>query len=193
MRYGKGLLEEIRQRTDLGALVVRRVKLVRKGREMWGCCPFHQEKSGSFKVSNERQAYKCFGCGKGGDAFKWLIETEGLSFPESVEKLAAEAGVELPKWSPEDEERQQQKKTLYDVIELAAKFYEAQLFENIGREARDYLKGRGLDGAAAKQFRLGYAPSGNGALIKHLTEHNITQDDIIAAGLARAAADGRPM
>jgi DNA primase len=101
--------------------------------------------------------------------------------------------VELPKWSPEDEERQQKRKSLYDVVELAAKFYEAQLFDADGREARDYLKGRGLDGAAAKQFRLGYAPGGNGALIKHLTEHNITQDDIIAAGLARPAEDGRPM
>jgi DNA primase len=193
MRYGEGLLAEIRQRTDLVALVGRRVKLVRKGREMWGCCPFHQEKSGSFKVSNERQAYKCFGCGKGGDAFKWLIETDGLSFPESVEKLAGEAGIELPKWSPEDEAREQQRKSLYDIVELAAKFYETQLFDTGGREARDYLKGRGLDGAAAKQFRLGYSPGGNGALIKHLTEHNVTQDDIIASGLARPAEDGRPM
>jgi len=193
MRYGEGLLEEIRGRTDLVALVGRRVKLVRKGRTMWGCCPFHQEKSPSFKVENERRLYKCFGCGKGGDAFKWLIETEGLSFPEAVEKLAAEAGVELPKWSPEDEERQQKRKSLYDVVELAAKFYEAQLFEAGGREARDYLKGRGLDAAAAKQFRLGYAPSGHGALIQHLTGHNITQDDIIAAGLAKPAEDGRPM
>ncbi len=192
MRYGEGLLEEIRRRTDLAQLVGRRVKLVRKGREMWGCCPFHQEKSASFKVSNERRAYKCFGCGKGGDAYRWLVETEGLSFPEAVEKLAGEAGVELPKWSAEDEAREQQRKSLYDIVELAAKFYETQLFEPQGREARDYLKGRGLDGAAAKQFRLGYAPSGNG-LIAHLTSHNITQDDIIAAGLARPAEDGRPM
>jgi DNA primase len=193
MRYGEGLLEEIRGRTDLVQLVGRRVKLVRKGRVMWGCCPFHQEKSPSFKVSNERRSYKCFGCGKGGDAFKWLIETEGLTFPESVEKLAGEAGVELPKWSPEDEERQQKRKSLYDVVELAAKFYEAQLFEAGGREARDYLKGRGLDGAAAKQFRLGYAPSTSNALIQHLTTHNITQDDIIAAGLAKPAEEGRAM
>jgi DNA primase len=193
MRYGDGLLDEIRNRTDLVALVGRRVKLVRKGREMWGCCPFHNEKSPSFKVSNERRSYKCFGCGKGGDCFKWLIETEGLSFPEGVEKLAAEAGVELPKWSPEDEAREQKKKSLYDVVELAAKFYEAQLFEAGGKVARDYLKTRGLDGAAARQFRLGYAPSGNNALIAHLTSHNVTQDDIIAAGLARPAEDGRPM
>ena len=107
-----------------------------------------------------------------------------------MEKLAGEAGVELPKWSPDDEAREQKRKSLYDIVELAAKFYEAQLFEAAGREARDYLKGRGLDGAAAKQFRLGYAPSGGQRLIAHLTAQNITQDDIIAAGLARPAEDG---
>ena len=107
MRYGQGLLDEILRRTDIVQLVGRRVKLVRKGRVMWGCCPFHKEKSPSFKVENERRTYKCFGCGKGGDAFKWLMETEGLSFPESVERLAAEAGVELPKWTQEDEDREQ--------------------------------------------------------------------------------------
>jgi len=193
MRYGEGLLEEIRRRTDLVQLVGRRVKLIRKGRVMWGCCPFHGEKSPSFKVENERRTYKCFGCGKGGNCFTWLTETEGLSFPEAVEKLAAEAGVELPKWSPEDEAREQKRKSLYDIVELAAKFYEAQLFDAGGREAREYLKGRGLDGAAARQFRLGYAPSGGNTLIAHLTAQNITQDDIIAAGLARPAEDGRPM
>ena len=193
MRYGEGLLEEIRRRTDLVQLVGRRVKLIRKGRVMWGCCPFHAEKSPSFKVENERKLYKCFGCGKGGDAFKWLIETDGLSFPEAVEKLAAEVGVELPKWSPDDEAREQKRKSLYDIVELAAKFYEEQLLAPGGREAREYLKGRGLDGAAAKQFRLGYSPGGHGALIAHLTGHNVTQDDIIAAGLAKPAEDGRAM
>src|ERR1700754_977151 len=158
MRYGEGLLEEIRRRTDLVQLVGRRVKLVRKGRVMWGCCPFHGEKSPSFKVENERRAYKCFGCGVGGDAFRWLMEMEGLSFPESVEKLAGEAGVELPKWSPEDQEREETRKSLYDVIELACLFYQEQLFAKNGQEARTYLKSRGLDETAAKKFRLGYAP-----------------------------------
>src|SRR5581483_1658085 len=89
-------------------------------------------------------------------------------------------------------------KSLYDIVELAAKFYEAQLFENAGRPARDYLKSRGFDGAVAKQFRLGYAPSSGQALIAHLKSHNVTQDDMIAAGLARPAEDSsdgraRPM
>jgi DNA primase len=193
MRYGEGLLEEIRRRTDLVQLVGRRVKLVRKGRVMWGCCPFHQEKSPSFKVENERRLYKCFGCGKGGDAFRWLVETEGLSFPEAVEKLAAEAGIELPKWSAQDEAREQKRKSLYDVVELAAQFFEAQLLEPSGRQARDYLKNRGLDGAAARQFRLGYAPTASNGLIQHLTSHNIAQDDILAAGLARPSEDDRPL
>jgi DNA primase len=193
MRYGDGLLEEIRRRTDLVQLVGRRVKLVRKGRVMWGCCPFHAEKSPSFKVENERRTYKCFGCGAGGDAFKWLIETEGLSFPEAVEKLAGEAGVELPAWSPDDEAREQKKKSLYEIVELACTFYESQLREDAGRPARDYLKGRGLDGAAARQFRLGYAPNNGQALIEFLKSKNVIQDDMLAAGLVRPAEEGRPM
>jgi DNA primase len=163
------------------------------GQVMWGCCPFHSEKSPSFKVENVRRTYKCFGCGAGGDAFKWLMETEGLSFPESVQKLAGEAGVELPQWSPDDEAREQKRKSLYDIVELAAGYYENQLRENGGREARDYLKRRGLDGAAAKQFRLGYAPGSGQALIEFLKSKNVTQDDMITAGLARPADNERPM
>ncbi|MEO7054945.1 MAG: DNA primase [Rhizomicrobium sp.] len=193
MRYGEGLLEEIRRRTDLVQLVGRRVKLIRKGRVMWGCCPFHGEKSPSFKVENERHAYKCFGCGAGGDAFKWLVETEGLSFPEAVEKLAGEAGVELPKWSPDDEAREQKRKSLYEIVELAAQFYEAQLRENGGHDARAYLKRRGLDGQAATQFRIGYAPASGQALIEFLKNKNVTQDDMLAAGLTRPAENNRPM
>src|SRR3569832_1919685 len=193
MRYGDGLLEEIRRRTDLVQLVGRRVKLIRKGRVMWGCCPFHGEKSPSFKVENERHAYNCFGCGAGGDAFKWLVETEGLSFPEAVEKLAAEAGVELPKWSPVVVVWVLFCKSLYEIVELAAQFYEAQLREAGGAEARAYLKRRGLDGTAAKQFRLGYAPSSGQSLIEFLKAKNVTQDDMLAAGLARAAEAARPM
>jgi len=190
MRYGPNLLDEILRRTDIVQLVGRKVKLTRRGQAMWGCCPFHKEKSPSFKVENARRTYKCFGCGKGGDAFKWLMETEGLSFPEAVQKLAGEAGVELPQWTAEDEAREEKKKSLYDVIEAACAFYEAQLREQVGRPARDYLKSRGLDEAAAKRFRLGYAPS-NSQLIEHLKTKNITTDDMIAAGLARPGDENR--
>jgi DNA primase len=191
MRYAPHLLEEVLRRTDVVQLVGKRVKLTRRGQQFWGCCPFHKEKSPSFKVENARRTYKCFGCGKGGDAFKWLMETEGLSFPESVERLAAEAGVELPRWSAEDEAREEKKKSLYDVIEAACAFFEQQLREPGGRTAREYLQTRGLSGDTAKQFRLGYAPSGNNALIEHLKTKNVTMDDIIAAGLARPSDENR--
>ncbi|MBV9569921.1 MAG: DNA primase [Alphaproteobacteria bacterium] len=184
MRFSPNLLDEILRRTDLVQLVGRRVKLIRKGRVMWGCCPFHKEKSPSFKVENERRTYHCFGCGAGGDAFKWLSETEGLTFPEAVERLAGEAGVELPKWTPEDEAREERKKSLYEIIEAACAFFEEQLRGRSGEDGRNYLKSRGLDDAAAKQFRLGYAPS-HDALKEHLTKKNIALDDMVAAGLVR--------
>src|SRR5260221_1253826 len=191
MRFSPNLLEEILRRTDIVQLVGRRVKLTRKGQAFWGCCPFHREKSPSFKVENARRTYKCFGCGKGGDAFKWLSETEGLSFPEAVERLASEAGVELPKWSPEDEAREEKKKSLHDVVEVACVFFEEQLRTDVGAEARKYLQSRGLNGEVAKRFRLGYAPSGSNTLIEHLKTRNITLDDMIAAGVVRPALEDR--
>jgi DNA primase len=191
MRFSPNLLEEILRRTDLVQLVGRRVKLTRKGRVMWGCCPFHKEKSPSFKVENERRHYKCFGCGAGGDAFKWLTETEGLTFPEAVEKLAGEAGVELPKWSPEDDAREERRKSLYEIVEAACAFFEEQLRTRSGEIARAYLQSRGLNGEAAKQFRLGYAPS-NDVLKEHLYTKNIPLDDMVAAGLVRPQDGERP-
>jgi DNA primase len=191
MRFSPNLLEEILRRTDIVQLVGRRVKLTRKGQAFWGCCPFHQEKSASFKVENGRRSYKCFGCGKGGDAFKWLSETEGVSFPEAVERLAGEAGVALPKWSPDDEARAEKKKSLADIIEATCTFFEEQLRAPVGTEARQYLQSRGLNGEVAARFRLGYAPSGHATLIEHLKTKNITVDDMVAAGVVRAASDER--
>ena len=191
MRYGEGLLEEILRRTDLVKLVGRRIKLARKGRVFWGLCPFHKEKSPSFKVENERRNYHCFGCGAGGSAFKWLQETEGLTFPEAVQRLAAEAGVELPQWTPEDEARELKRKSLYDIIELACRFFEDQLNARAGDAARRYLSSRGLTQEAQKRFRLGYAPDSNSALIQHLRAKEIELGDMVEAGLVRTAEEGR--
>jgi len=191
MPFSPNLLEEILRRTDIVQLVGRQVKLSRRGQAFWGCCPFHKEKSPSFKVENGRRIYKCFGCGKGGDAFRWLMETEGLSFPESVERLAGEAGVELPKWSHEDEAREEKKKSLSDIIESTCLFFEDQLRAPGGGEARDYLRSRGLNSEIAKTFRLGFAPPGHSTLIEHLKTKNITVDDMVAAGVVRGAAEDR--
>jgi len=190
MRYGEGLLEEILRRTDIVQLVGRRVKLARKGRMFWGCCPFHKENTPSFKVENERRTYKCFGCGAGGDAFKWLMETEGLSFPEAVQKLAGEAGVELPQWSAEDEARETRRKSLYEIVELACRFYEEQLKLRAGDAARSYLESRALNADIRKRFRLGYAPSGT-ALKEHLAGKSVGLEHMIEAGLVRPGEEGR--
>ncbi|HEY5048106.1 MAG TPA: DNA primase [Rhizomicrobium sp.] len=192
MRYGEGLLEEILRRTDIVRLVGARVKLARRGRVFWGLCPFHKEKSPSFKVDNERRNYKCFGCGEGGSAFKWLMEIEGLSFREAVERLAGETGVALPQWTPDDEAREQKKKSLYEIVETACVFFERQLQGRGGARARDYLASRGLDEAAICRFRLGFAPNSHAALIDELAAKAIPPEDAAAAGLVRAAEDGRP-
>jgi len=191
MRYGEALLEEVLQRTDLVQLVGKRVKLDRKGRVFWGLCPFHKEKSPSFKVENERRTFHCFGCGAGGDAFKWLRETEGLNFPEAVQQLADLAGVQLPAWTPEEEEREARRKSLYEVVELAAAFFEEQLRAGVGAQARDYLKSRGLTGEICSRFRIGYAPDSNAALINHLTAQKVPPADLIEAGLARPGDGNR--
>src|SRR5579871_979780 len=127
MLYGQDILEEIVRRTDLVRLIGRRLKLQRKGRVFWGLCPFHKEKSPSFKVDNERRNYHCFGCGAGGDAFKWLTETEGLNFPEAVERLASEAGVTLPARTADDHEQQHRRKSLFDIVAMACEFFQDQL------------------------------------------------------------------
>ena len=191
MRFGDGLLEEIRRRTDLVQLVGRRVKLTRKGNSFWGVCPFHKEKTGSFKVENERRSYHCFGCGAGGDAFKWLQETEGLSFPEAVQRLAQEAGVELPAWSAEDEARESRRKSLYEILDLASGFFEQQLRGPNGGRIREYVKSRGLTSEVCRRFRLGYAPDGHAALKDFLTGKGVAVADMIEAGLVRAGDEGR--
>ncbi|HEY2445096.1 MAG TPA: DNA primase, partial [Rhizomicrobium sp.] len=142
-------------------------------------------------VETERRNYKCFGCGAGGDAFRWLMETEGLSFPEAVQRLAGEAGVDLPQWTPEDEAREQQKKSLVEIVELACVWFERQLRSAPGAAARAYLNARGLGEEEWKRFRLGYAPSGKSPLLDHLKSQHIAEADIVAAGLARAGGGER--
>ena len=193
MRFGDDLLDEILRRTDLVQLVGRRVRLQRRGRVFWGLCPFHKEKSPSFKVDNERRNYHCFGCGAGGSAFQWLIETEGLPFPEAVERLAGEAGVALPAPSEADRASASRRKSLYEIITLAAGFYREQLHGSAGAVARRYLESRGLNVEVADRFGLGYAPGGrNSPLLAWMRSKNIELATLIEAGLVRPSEEDRP-
>ena len=127
MAFSDQFLEELRARTGLADVISRHVKLVKKGREHLGLCPFHKEKTPSFTVNEDKGFYHCFGCETHGSAFDFVMNTEGLTFPEAVEKLAQEAGMEIPRDTPEDRERQQQRQTLFDVTEKAATYFERQL------------------------------------------------------------------
>src|SRR5688572_11134695 len=138
------------------------------GREWRGLSPFNAEKTPSFYVNDQKGFYYCFSSGKHGDIFSFLIETEGVSFPEAVERLAAEAGVALPKPSRDDAVQEEKRRSLYDVTELAAQFYESALQGRFGVRAREYLDRRGLSAETRRWFRIGYAPTDRFALRDHL-------------------------
>jgi len=186
MRFPPQFLDELRARLPVSEVVGRRVKLKRAGREFKGLSPFNQEKTPSFTVNDQKGFYHDFSSGKHGDIFGFVMETEGVTFPEAVERLAGLAGVPMPKVSREDEAREERRKTLHDVVELAAKFFEATLAARAGAKARGYLADRSLDPATQLKFRIGYAPPDRFALKEHLGKEGISVEDMIEAGLVIA-------
>jgi DNA primase len=189
MRFTPQFLDELRARLPVSEVVGRRVKLRKQGREFIGLSPFNKEKSPSFTVNDQKGFFHDFSSGKHGDIFGFVMETEGVAFPEAVERLAQMAGVPLPKVSHEDEQRDARRKTLHDVMELAAKFFEATLSGRTGAKARGYLADRGLDPATQVKFRLGYATNERFALKEHLGSHGIPVEDMVEAGLLVSGDD----
>lgn len=183
MAISRAFLDELKVRTSLKEVVGKRVKLVRKGRDHWGCCPFHGEKTPSFKVDASDEFYKCFGCGVHGSAIDFLVGTEGLSFPEAVAQLAGMAGMEVPQESPEEQRRAEVRQSLYDVLEKATVYFEKMLRMPEGKAALDYLHGRGLDDGAIKRHRLGFAPNNGSAMKTALAHEQIQEDQLVDAGL----------
>ena len=135
MAIPEHFLVELRSRIGLADLIGRRVKLVKRGREYTGLCPFHNEKSPSFTVNEDKDFYHCFGCSAHGNAINFVMNTEGLSFPEAVERLAAEAGMDVPRSTPRDQEAEARRKDLYDVMQIAAEWFEGQLVGMAGQGA----------------------------------------------------------
>lgn len=181
MAIPSGFLEEIKNRVAVSEVVSKRVKLTKKGREHSGLCPFHNEKSPSFTVNDDKGFYHCFGCGAHGSVIDFVINTEGLNFPEAIERLAGLAGLEVPDDTPQQRERAEKRKTLYDVMEAAAQFYEKMLKMPEGQEAAQYLHHRGLTAETQARFRLGYAPQGG--LQAALKREGISDALMIEAGL----------
>jgi DNA primase len=183
MRFPPQFLDELRARIPVSEVVGRRVRLKKSGREWKGLSPFNKERTPSFFVNDQKGFYHDFSSGKHGDIFTFLMESEGLSFPEAVERLAAQAGLAMPRLTQEAEAEESRRRTLHDVIELAAKFFEATLAARAGATARGYLADRGLDAATQLKFRLGYAPAERFALKEHLGKLGVSVDDMIEAGL----------
>ena len=189
MRFTPQFLDELRARLPVSEVVGRRVKLKKAGREWKGLSPFQQEKTPSFTVNDQKGFYHDFSSGKHGNIFDFVMETEGVSFPEAVERLAAMAGVALPVATPDAARHEQRRKTLHDVMELAAKFFADSLASRLGAKARGYLGDRAISPATQLQFRLGYAPPERFALKEHLGALGVSTDDMVEAGLLVAGED----
>ena len=183
MRFPPHFLDELRARIPVSEVVGRRVKLRKSGREWCGLSPFNREKTPSFFVNDEKSMWFDFSAGRNGNIFDFVMLTEGVSFPEAVERLAQEAGVALPKFSREDELREQRRKTLHDILEAATLFFQETLASRTGAKARGYLSDRGIDPATILKFRLGYAPADRFLLKEHLGKQGISTQDVIEAGL----------
>ena len=183
MRFGESFLEEIKARVRPSDVVGRHVKLKRQGREFAGLSPFTNEKTPSFFVNDEKGFYHCFSSGKHGDAISFLMEVEGLSFPEAVEKLAEMAGMEMPKADPDAERRAARNKKTISWMEQAQIFFEKSLYRELGSEARDYLKSRGLTKTAAEYFGIGFAPNHFSVLKDEMIQQGASAKMLIEAGL----------
>ena len=183
MRFTPAFLDEIRARLPVSAVAGRKVRLKKEGREWRGLSPFTSEKTPSFFVNDQKGRWFDFSAGKNGNIFDFVMETEGVSFPEAVERLAGEAGLALPVLSREEAAREQRRGTVLDAMEEAARYFEAQLRGREGDRARAYLAGRGMGEAVQREFRIGLALREKYALRDHLASRNIASDTMIEGGL----------
>ncbi|UYV14723.1 DNA primase [Porphyrobacter sp. ULC335] len=180
--------DELRARITLSTLVQRSVKLTRAGREWKGCCPFHEEKTPSFYVNDQKQFYHCFGCGAHGDAISWMVDQQGLQFMDAVKELAGMAGMEVPAPDPVMAKRAEQRASLIDVTEAAQKFFVESLSGPSGNAARDYLQRRGFSPQVMCEFGFGWAPDDRQALPKALSAFG--EDMLEGAGMRAANEQG---
>jgi DNA primase len=188
MALPPGFLDELRLRTPIASLVGRKTRLAKSGRNWKGCCPFHGEKTPSFYVYDDH--FHCFGCGAHGDAITFVMRAEGASFPEAVERLAGEAGLEVPKPSAEAVAREKRARDLHGVLEAACAAFQRRLRLPEGAEGLAYLKRRGLTDETIKLFGLGWSGGGRGAIAADLKSDGISEEQLAEAGLIRPREEG---
>ncbi len=190
MKVSQDQIERIREATNIVDLVSEHVRLKKRGRNFVGLCPFHNEKTPSFNVLEDKGIFKCFGCGKAGDVFSFVMFIDGLTFPEALRKLAKRANIEIEGEQSEAEDAaRSERESLLGVLREAYIYYYRMLRGPEGNTAMDYLKSRGLDKSILQKFGLGYAPERSGMLIEHLTSHGFSTPNLEGAGLV-ARRDG---
>ena len=183
-RYNDEILDEIRSRNDIVSTISQYMTLKRKGRNYFGLCPFHNEKSPSFSVSPDKQIFHCFGCGVGGDVINFVKKIENIGFLDSVRLLAEKSGIQLPNdISKAEEENIKLKNRVYKINELAAKFYHENLYKPTSKIAQDYIKKRKLNNATLKSFLMGYASNSSNELLRFLKEQGFTEEELLASCL----------
>lgn len=183
-RYNDEILDEIRSRNDIVSTISQYMTLKRKGRNYFGLCPFHNEKSPSFSVSPDKQIFHCFGCGVGGDVINFVKKIENIGFLDSVRLLAEKSGIQLPNDISKAEEKNiKLKNRVYKINELAAKFYHENLYKPTSKIAQDYIKKRKLNNATLKSFLMGYASNSSNELLRYLKEQGFTEEELLASCL----------
>jgi DNA primase len=193
MAIPDSFLEELRGRVGLADVIGRHVKLIRRGREYTGLCPFHEEKTPSFTVNEEKGFFHCFGCGAHGGVIDFVMQVENLPFREAVARLASAAGMRMAEETPEERVRADARESAYGVVEKAAAYFEKCLRMPEGAAALAYLGGRKLDDGTIARFRLGFAPGQRGALAGALARKGVNEDQLAAAGLLiRPDDESRP-
>ncbi|MCB2075804.1 MAG: DNA primase, partial [Novosphingobium sp.] len=183
-------LDELRSRVTLSGVIARSIRLQKAGREFKACCPFHNEKTPSFTVNDEKGFYHCFGCGAHGDVISWMTDQRGLTFMDAVKELAAEAGMDVPAPDPRAAEKAEQRAGLHDVMEAAQKWFVANLASPEGQRARDYLDSRGFDRHTVARFGFGFAPDTRNALKQALGQFE--EKELIETGLRISVEDREP-
>lgn len=186
----KPFLDELRTRLRLSEIIGQRISIQRKGREFQACCPFHNEKTPSFTINDDKGFYHCFGCGAHGDHVGFVMQHDNMPFMEAIESLAAQAGMTVPKPTPKDREKIDRQDQYYKLMDCAAKWFTAQLFEPQNSDILDYLRGRGLTDETISAFRLGFAPDSYDALRQHLKSKGYNDADMVTLCLAKRSQKG---
>ncbi len=190
MAFPPEFLEELRSRLPLQEVIGRNVKLAKRGREYVGLSPFNPEKTPSFTVVPDKGFYHCFSSGEHGDVITWVMKTEGLGFAEAVERLAAQAGLAMPRSTPAERQASERRRGLQEALEAACQWFEEQLQSASGSAARAYLEDRGLTPETISNFRLGYAPNARGLLRRALNAKGFSDPTLVAAGLIKLPEEG---